>query len=336
MTQNPEESYLQNPHEKIRLSLKDKKIILELHNNSRQSLSKIGKKIGLPKSVVGYRIKKMLDADLITLFCTTIDRNKWGYLYCRLFLKFRYFSNEMEKQFLKYLSQLKNIHWVASLDGMFDLGIIFLAKNIPEVEATYSKLIYHFSSHIIEKELSIATSLVHLPYNYIYEKKNSLLPPIHTPVPIIQLDQNDFLLINSIKENSRLPLLDLAKILKISPQATRERLNRLIKYRIITGFRIRIDHTKLGFHHFHVFLSLANIDEDSEKKIMHFLSSKTNITHIIKSLGKWDLEFEAVFPSHFELHELLKEFKEQFPQNVLKHEYTLIYKVHPINTVKYE
>ena len=42
------------------LDLKDKKILLELELNSRQSFSSIAKKVGLSKEVVNYRVNKLI------------------------------------------------------------------------------------------------------------------------------------------------------------------------------------------------------------------------------------------------------------------------------------
>jgi hypothetical protein len=73
-----------------------------------------------------------------------------------------------------------------------------------------------------------------------------------------------------------------------------------------------------------------------EKEIISHLISKKSTIHIIKGLGKWDLEFESILSSHFELHNLLKELKAKFPENIQNHETSVIIKVHPINTVNYE
>ena len=74
---------------------------------------------------------------------------------------------------------------------------------------------------------------------------------------------------------------------------------------------------------------------DKDKKLIDFLCSKKSTTHIVKSLGRWSLEFESVFQSYFELHDFLKEMKDKFPENISKHDSVLIYKIYQINTVEY-
>ena len=57
----------------LKLDLKERKILYELDNNSRQSFTKIGKKVGLHKNVVAYRIKRMKKIGVIRFFYTVID-----------------------------------------------------------------------------------------------------------------------------------------------------------------------------------------------------------------------------------------------------------------------
>jgi len=124
--------------------------------------------------------------------------------------------------------------------------------------------------------------------------------------------------------------------MKLSPQVIRSKMKQLTKDGIITGFNIRIDHTKFGLHHFHTFLNLTHMSQEGEKTMVHFLASKKSTTHIIRGFGRWDLEFESVFASHFELHDMLRELKDSYPDKILKYDSVLIFKVYPINTVDYE
>ena len=56
-----------------KIDLKDRKILYHLDLDCRQSLTQIGKKVGLKKDVVAYRIKRMQDEGLILHFSTFID-----------------------------------------------------------------------------------------------------------------------------------------------------------------------------------------------------------------------------------------------------------------------
>ena len=57
----------------IKLDLKDRKILYELDLDARQPLTQIGKKVGLSKDVVSYRMKKLQDEGIIKNYYTVID-----------------------------------------------------------------------------------------------------------------------------------------------------------------------------------------------------------------------------------------------------------------------
>lgn len=59
----------------IKVDLKDRKILYELDLDARQSLTQLGKKVGLKKDVISYRIKGLQDEGIIKNFFTdTVDR----------------------------------------------------------------------------------------------------------------------------------------------------------------------------------------------------------------------------------------------------------------------
>ena len=74
------------------IDVKDRKILYQLDMNARQSFSQIGKKVGLPKTVVSYRVKKMQKNGIINNFYTVIDTFKLGYSSYRIYLGFQYIS----------------------------------------------------------------------------------------------------------------------------------------------------------------------------------------------------------------------------------------------------
>jgi Lrp/AsnC family transcriptional regulator for asnA, asnC and gidA len=322
--------------EEFKLDEKDRKILSELQKNSRQPYSKIGKAVKLPKTVVTYRIKRLVGSGLIDLFSTIINKREFGYIYARLFLKFHNFDEEIEKGLLAFLEKRKGMHWIASLNGCYDFCVIILAKDIEELDKIYSEIIYKFSKYILEKDLSIATESHYYPFKQIFGNRPYIPEKISEKPKDMKITSQDISIINLMKQNSRMPLLDISEKLKISTQTARARIRSMRDNNIIEAFKIRINYKMLGFHHFHCFLNLSNIDKTKEQEIINFISSLPSTIHIIKGTGRYDLEFESLLKSHFELFDLLKEIKNKFPQNIQHADSALIYKIYDINTVKYE
>jgi DNA-binding Lrp family transcriptional regulator len=313
----------------LKLSQKDRRIICELNRDSRQSFSSLSKTIRCPKSVVAYRIKRLTDAGLLTLFCTIVDHARLGYSFWRLQIKFRNFAQED----ISFIKQLDHVYWAARMEGDCDLSIIFLVKNSRQLEKEYSRLVHEYSNSILEKDITAITRQYFLPYRYIADSSwSGYAGPAGEAC---QLQKEDYTLINLIKEDSRRPLLDIAKKMKTSPASVRYRLKRLMKQGIIKRFGIRIDHTKLNFHHFHTSLRLENLTETVEKDLIAFLSSEKKVIYVAKGLGRWDLEFQTIMGSHFELNELISRLRAGFPANISYFSNSLVYQVYPVNTVKY-
>ena len=62
----------------VKLDLKDRKILYQLDINCRQSNTQFGKKVGLSKQVVDYRIKRMEEDGVIKCYWTDIDMIGYG------------------------------------------------------------------------------------------------------------------------------------------------------------------------------------------------------------------------------------------------------------------
>ena len=87
----------------VKIDLKDRRILYHLDADSRQSLTQIGKKVGLKKDVVSYRIKRLQDEGIIKYYWTVIDAYKLGYMVFRFYLIFQYVTQEIKKEIIEYL-----------------------------------------------------------------------------------------------------------------------------------------------------------------------------------------------------------------------------------------
>ena len=86
----------------VEIDLKDRKILYELDLNCRQSNVQIGKKVGLSKEVVKYRITRMQDEGIITCFWTAINTLKLGYYCFRIYINFLDVSSDIKNEIILY------------------------------------------------------------------------------------------------------------------------------------------------------------------------------------------------------------------------------------------
>ncbi len=131
---------------------KDKKILLELDLDARQSYAKIGKKLNLSKEVVSYRINKLLEQKIITNFTSIIDYSQLGIITLRTFLKLCNLENEKLTEIIDYLKNTQQIGWGVTIIGRWDINFIFWGKTIGEFSEFWKKFYIKFGKYIEEKK----------------------------------------------------------------------------------------------------------------------------------------------------------------------------------------
>ena len=112
-----------------KLDLKNRKILYQLDLNSRQSLSQVGKKVGLHKDVVAHRVKNLQEKGVIVRFNTIIDTLKLGYICMRFYFNYQYITPEIKKEIIDHFVNFKRTQVVVSLEGGVDL-VILVCRSI--------------------------------------------------------------------------------------------------------------------------------------------------------------------------------------------------------------
>ena len=144
----------------VKIDLKDRKILYELDLNSRQSLTAIGKKVGLKKDVVSYRIKKLEDEGIIKNYYAFIDTFRLGYLMFRIYLNFQYVTPKIREEIIHYFIDYKNSLAVHSLKTEIDLDVVVWVKDIFEFYQFWEKTLDLYEDYFSKYSISILTRAV--------------------------------------------------------------------------------------------------------------------------------------------------------------------------------
>ena len=132
----------------------DKKILDILQNDATKSLEEIGKKLGMSKTAIHYRINKLRDKKIIRKIVALIDSSKVGYdIFAISLIKAKYGPNYQNIVGEK-LREIRGIWGVYFLLGDIDFVVLLRAKNrsdllriinqfinIPEIERSSTHII---------------------------------------------------------------------------------------------------------------------------------------------------------------------------------------------------
>jgi DNA-binding Lrp family transcriptional regulator len=308
----------------VEIDLKDRKILYQLDLNCRQSNAQIGKKVGLSKQVVDYRIKKMEDEGVITGYWTAINTYKLGYYVFRIYINLIDVSVKIKNEIIQYFVDNKDVWAVLTSKGPVDLDVILWVKDVYAFNRYWINTLQKYGHYFSKNIISILTHVMSCKKTYLIDNNMSSSQREFYQTncegnPIL-IDEVDYRILDELALNARGSLLDLAKKINCSPQTIQYRIKQLMKKDIIQAFRISITHTKLGLQECNVDLYLK--DQTLRKQILEYLKEKPNIYDImVMNIGWNDIGFQVYITNLNDLSNLMEDIETKFPDAIRRYEY---------------
>jgi len=312
------------------LDLKDRKILFELDKDARQSFSQLGKKVGLSKNVVKYRLERLKENGIIKNFYTTIDVYRLGYIVVKFHYVFQFITPRIEEDIISYFADNKHTVVVASAKGAYDLAVIIIVGDIHEFYQFCLKTQVLFGRYFQSKSLAFFINERHHTLHYLVtadkkvDEKES--PMITGAGNRVDIDETEHEILQIIGSNARIKLTDLAERLAVSVQVGRYRLKKLISLGVIRGFRIDIDVNTLGLQIYKVLLYLNDFEQ--LPKIIRQLEEYSALMFVDTYTGDADLDLEFHLENVNQLYQIMHELSEAFPDAIKHYRYYCILKYH--------
>jgi len=318
-----------------KLDLKDRKILYQLDLNCRQSNTQIGKKVGLSKQVVDYRIKRMEKEEIISGYWTEIDSYRFGYQVYRYYIVFHNAMPDIKEEIIKKIADYKNTWVVGSITGSYDISAVIWVKSIPQFYQFWDELNERYGDFFGEKVFSIYLESDIYPQSYLildgdYEKDRENPQYVGKKEPI-DISYQDYKLLDIITTNARISTVDISEMLKCSSQSVAYNLNKLNNNGIIQGYHTGINTAKLGYKHFKVDIWLKEISK--RKKLWKLLQLNPYVTFINASAGYADIEIEFITENTDTLIDIVDKLSKTFPSAIRKYTYFRIKKIYKFRSL---
>lgn len=316
-------------HKKIKLDVKDKKILDILSENSRTPISQIAKKVELSRDTVGYRIKRFEKLGLITKFYPRINFLKLGYNTYHIFMVID--ESKRENELIKKLKSLDETLFLIEYSDRWDLELVLIAKNIRELDTLITHIQAEFSDTIIERsELLEIKKYQSILFSHYYNKDfKEVLQLEQSPANSnFKPDEKDIQILKELCKDARLSTYEIAKEVDLSADAIGIRIKRLLVEKVIKKFTILPNLSKLDYKWYTFCIKMNFFDENNEKKFKSFIENHPGIIRSTKTFGDYDILMYIIAKEQKDFHKLIKELRTTFP-HIIKYYITFVaYKEH--------
>jgi len=306
------------------LDLKDKKILFELEQNSRQSLTQLAKKVKIKKETIFYRIKNLEKKGIIQKYLTEINIYKLGYQFYPILIKYQNTTPSIEEKIYSYLKKSKYVAWLTKCEGAWDLNLTIISKNNFELNNFLQDFLPKYSKYIADKHIFITTQIHYFKRGF-WIGKPSTQTTITGEGEKSEINEKDYKLLKILSHQARKPLVEIAEKLNNTPKNISYKIKKLEKKGILQGSRILVDFTKIGYKFYKTWFSLKNVNSENFQELINYFKQHPNIIWATKTIGFYDLSIEMEVKQTEEFRKILNEIKGKFSKIIKKHESLLIF-----------
>lgn len=298
--------------EEIKLDKLDFRLLSELDRDCRQSIQQLARKLKASRDVIGYRIKRLEQLKIIEGYYTLIDTSKLGYVLCRLYLKLKATTAEIERQLIQHLVAEKSTFLVYKTQVAWDIATGFIVKSAAEFDRRWRQLQERFQPYINTYNVSTIYELVLYNRKYLAEEKYRDYSEYSTGnTAKIPFSRKELQLLKLVAPKARISLLEIAKKLKVTAATGKAMLKRLENDNVILAYKAVIDFNKLGYRYYKIDIYLEQGNKLSA--IQEFARRHPNVVYEDRTIGGADVEFDLEVRGEDELYEFVEAIKKQFP-----------------------
>jgi DNA-binding Lrp family transcriptional regulator len=309
------------------LNTLDKKIIYELENNSRQSLSKISRTLKTSQQVVSYRLINLEKENIVKKHITIIDYCSLGYKNCLVGIKIKPTDVDNKNKLLTWLKNKKNVFYVCDCCEKYNYIFEFFYKKEEDILTVIEEFKNNFFEMVCNYNIFLVYETSLFNKDYFFEdyrnSENEII--IETKNKVKKIDDLEKKILLEISENSKKPTTEIAKKLSVTPETVVNKLKKLNQTNIILGYRL---FTNLNNNIYYYFIKLKN---SNKKEIINYLKNIKNTTTIFKLLGEYDLIVKLEINQKKDIYKELNNIKKLFCDIVDEIDLIFVYKEHKLN-----
>ncbi|OGX30752.1 MAG: hypothetical protein A2787_00145 [Omnitrophica WOR_2 bacterium RIFCSPHIGHO2_01_FULL_48_9] len=286
------------------LDAKDRKLIMELERNARASVREIARNIRASKEVTNYRLKRLIDTGIVKGFFPVIDYFSIGLNSYKILFNLYNFDETLLEKIMHDMKKVYGANYSILVQSIRDLEINLWIKHPMEFYDFYDAFLNSYSTHIQNKEFFLVTRIYYKTHEFMHGGNSNIMIGTSGHCAV---DKTDMDILDELSKNARMPTIEIAKRLKLSPNTVQYRIRQLLQNGVIKGFRPRLDVSLLGYDTYKVLIMLGN--SSKRRQLIQTLLTEPNVVKISKTIGNSDMEIKVNFTSLMELENFLRKMR---------------------------
>ncbi|MFH1307001.1 MAG: winged helix-turn-helix transcriptional regulator [Candidatus Micrarchaeota archaeon] len=310
----------------------DRQLLYWMDLNCRASLSSLAKKMHTSSAKLGYRLAQLEKNRIIHSFITLIDYRKLGYRGYAVYFRLKEINEKEKKEIMEKVMNVPRVVDVLLTQGRYDLHITFLVENTDDA----SESLWHIRE-LLEKYTLDEKRCVHLRTEFFTREKfldkgieESTKEPrliMHGHEKKLEIDDVDKRILIVMADNANWPMWKIAKEAKLGGPTTYNRIKKLEKRGVITGYTIKTNPNLEGFLFYRVLVNLHYIPEKRKKEFIGYLNHHPAIYRSSFLFGEYDLTYDARLANDSELRQLLGEVYSHFSNEVIRQDWVRVHDI---------
>lgn len=286
----------------------DLRLLFALDQNSRASFATLARSLRMAPETVRYRVSNLVERGVVKKFFTIVDAGRLGLAIHKLYLKLQYLTDRQLSQIIRLLSEMPEVLWVFELEGSFDLAFAVRTRNLYELDIIVNTVLRRFGPSIIRRSLAVNVLSEYFPRTHLVDRVRSIVPTSTYSLSgkVEELDSIDSVILEMLSRDSRVSASMIAETIAtnkkiihpIGREAVLQRIKRLEKRKIISGYTIIPKHETLGLSHCRICISVNQLRPNVVERVIKHIKQDPHVWYVIKVFGEWDYEIGFEVPDN--------------------------------------
>jgi DNA-binding Lrp family transcriptional regulator len=310
---------------RVLLDLSDKKIILQLIENSREHVSVISKKTRLTREIINYRISKLESEEIITGFVARINQPLFCSGVALMLCKLVRTSKERHNEIISFIKKSEAVNWCIETCGTFDIAMTILYDAPMDLARTTTEIQNFIGANLKAHEISFYIDEYKFDRTGLISNNSNLSKPSKKRISNtsfskknvyldIHLDEIDKRILVLLAENCRMKNVDIAKKIKIAEDVVRLRIKNLEKRNVITGYTISVSPEKLGYEAYQMLMTIENMTDAVIGKIKYYVQENPYVVFCTRMSGKHNMVMNIYARDRGHFNDILQDIRNTLPE----------------------